>query len=153
MSGSTGGASENWAERFANAAERLSGTPFQLHGRNPVFGLDCVGLVVASLDHCAIKTPAVPPYALRNSDFRFVDRLAREVGFVAVDAAIQRGDLVLVAPGPAQRHLLVASATDKFIHAHAGLRRVVRHTGQLAWPVVTHWRLDPARIQTLNTEG
>ena len=60
------------------------------------------------------------------------------------------GDIVLCAVGPAQSHLVIidrnqapdARAQTTFIHAHAGLRRVVRTPGRPPWPVVARWRMD-----------
>ncbi len=36
-------------EAFAEAAESLVGIRFRLFGRDPAYGLDCVGLVAAAL--------------------------------------------------------------------------------------------------------
>ena len=57
------------------------------------------------------------------------------------------GDLILARPGPAQHHLLVASGPDRFIHAHAGLRRVVAMPGPLPWPVLHRWRFAPTTLE------
>ncbi|HEX4847500.1 MAG TPA: hypothetical protein VFV30_05115, partial [Novosphingobium sp.] len=53
------------------------------------------------------------------------------------------GDVVLLAPGPAQFHLAIAAADGAWIHAHAGLRRVVREPGLPAGTQTHHWRLLP----------
>lgn len=50
------------------------------------------------------------------------------------------GDVLLVRPGPAQVHLLVCARDGRFVHAHAGLRRVVAMPGPHGWPVLRHWR-------------
>ena len=50
------------------------------------------------------------------------------------------GDLLLLAPGPYQHHLAIL--TDRgFVHADAGLRRVVETPGWPAWPLVGAWRM------------
>ena len=131
------------AQRFAQLAEQMIGCRFRLHGRNPATGLDCIGLVVAALDRAGLEAPALPPYRLRQTRIAQFERLARTVGFAPVDtSAAMRGDLCLAAPGPAQWHLLIATGPDCFVHAHAGLRRVVAQPAPLAWPILRRWRLD-----------
>lgn len=130
------------AERFACAAESMVGTPFHLHGRDPRFGLDCVGLVAVALRIAGIGHPAIPAYGLHNRDYSFVEGLAKECGLGRAGPAIVRGDLLMVSPGPAQRHLLVATGQNLFVHAHAGLRKVVVMPGIPAWPLSNHWRIQ-----------
>lgn len=122
---------------FAGRAEALAGVRFRLHGRDPAHGLDCVGLVACALD--GAEAPA--GYALRNSSIVHHLAFAKAAGFVAARGPVERGDLVLAVPGPAQHHLLVALGADRFVHAHAGLGRVVIQPGPLAWPIAAHWRL------------
>ena len=133
------------ADAFADAAEALIGTRFALHGRSPRHGLDCVGLVACALEACG-KAPRVPEgYRLRNASISRFLVLAHGNGFEAASQAeaveAARGDLLLVAPGPGQSHLLIALGPDHFVHAHAGLRRVAVHNGPLGWPIEHHWRL------------
>ena len=124
---------------FAARAEALVGTPFRLHGRELEHGLDCVGLVSLALG----GSPAPTGYGLRNSSIeRHLAFVARS-GFHAAAGAPIRGDLLLVDPDPAQHHLLIAAGRGRFIHAHAGLRRVAIHEGALGWPIAGHWRLPP----------
>lgn len=126
---------------LAEAAGQFVGTPFRLHGRDPLHGLDCVGLVSAALRAIG-REPVVPAaYALRNRDITKLVTLAAANGFEETSEPIKPGDMVLVKPGPAQWHLLIAEYGGGFIHAHAGLRRVVRMPGPLGWPVVRQWRL------------
>ena len=132
----------NAAERFALEAERLAGTPFRLHGRTRVQGVDCIGLVACALE--AADLPADPPqgYTLRNTlPGAHADKAGRS-GFIVADGPVMRGDLLLVRPGPAQHHLIVALGKTRVVHAHAGLRRVVVQTRLPDWPVLTHWRLS-----------
>ena len=130
------------AEAFASAAEGLVGSPFRLHGRCPTTGVDCVGLVILSLRSAGREVISMPAYRLRNSDYGFVEQLAKRNGFAEAVGPVGRGDLLMVEAGPAQRHLLVAQSHTEFIHAHAGLRRVVRLRGELPWPLFRHWRLQ-----------
>ena len=48
------------------------------------------------------------------------------------------GDLVLLKSGPAQCHLAVMTAAG-FVHAHAGVGRVVETPGPSPWPVLAIW--------------
>ena len=126
---------------LAAAAERLVGTPFRLHGRDPARRLDCVGLVAASLT--AIGRPVSAPlgYRLRQVGIdRFLDAAARS-GLANAEGPVEPGDVLLVRPGPAQHHLVVAASGGGFVHAHAGLGRIVLTPAPLEWPVAHHWRL------------
>jgi len=128
-------------EALARAAEALVGTPFRLHGRDPGRGLDCVGLVAASLAAIGRAAPAPMRYGLRNTDIAAALRFAAGAGLIETDGPVRPGDVLLARPGPAQHHLLVAASGGHFIHAHAGLRRVVATPGPPAWPILHHWRL------------
>ena len=130
------------ADRFAQAAEMLVGTDFRLHGANPATGLDCIGLVVAALRGADLQAPVrLPPYRLRQSRIDGFESAALWAGFVPIaNGETRRGDLCLVRPGPAQWHLLIAARADAFIHAHAGLRRVVVQPAPLPWPIAQRWR-------------
>src|SRR3546814_11269985 len=48
------------------------------------------------------------------------------------------GDIVLVQAGVRQFHVMVFTG-EGFIHAHAGLRRVVAMPGESPWPVIGVW--------------
>lgn len=132
------------AEAFARAAESLAGTRFRLHGRDPAIGLDCVGLVAAALTAIGRAVPAPSAYGLRNGSIDAALAFAPSAGLACCDGEPQPGDVLLVCSGPLQHHLLVALAGGRFVHAHAGLRRVAITPGPLAWPVLRHWRLCPS---------
>lgn len=126
---------------FAARAEALVGTPFRLGGRDPASGLDCLGLVA-----CAVGAAEAPTgYRLRNTTIERHLAFAARAGFSLASGAIRRGDLVLACPGPAQHHLLIALGPNRFVHAHAGLRRVALHPGPLPWSVAARWRLNPEK--------
>ena len=121
----------------------LVGSRYLLHGRNPEAGIDCIGLVLAALRAIGLTPREPPPYALRNRTIAPHRRIARAMGFEPASQPAKSGDIVLVAPGAAQFHLLVAARDGQFIHAHAGLRRVVMTPGPICWPIAGHWRLPP----------
>ena len=126
-------------ERVAAAALGLVGTPFRLHGRDPVTGLDCVGLVAAALERAGRKAAAPAGYRMRNAEIGPLLRFAGAAGLVPASGPLQPGDILLVVTGPLQHHLLVAGRAGLFIHAHAGLGRVVAMPGPVPWPVVRRW--------------
>lgn len=130
-------------EAFARAAESFIGTRFRLHGRDPASGLDCIGLVAASL--AAVGRQPAPPqgYALRNLSIQRWLGHAMRSGLVGADGPIARGDVLLVQPSPVQHHLLIASDPAHVVHAHASLRRVVRQPLAPGTIISAHWRLAP----------
>lgn len=126
---------------LAHAALRLAGTRFRLHGRDPATGLDCVGLLAASLAAIGRKARLPARYGLRNRDIAEALAFAPAAGLAEVCGPIVAGDVLLAQPGPLQHHLLIAGPSGEFIHAHAGLRRVVAAPTKPVWPIVRHWRL------------
>lgn len=128
--------------RLAQAAEMFTGVPFRLGGRDPVLGLDCVGLVLAALAAIGRTVVDLPPYRLREQlTARFLPLLPAN-GFAPAKGAIRAGDLLLVHPGPAQHHLLLCGQNNDAVHAHAGLGRVCLSPLPLPWPVEQFWRLS-----------
>lgn len=127
---------------LARAAETLIGAPFKLHGRDPALGLDCVGVVAAAFARAGIAAEAPRLYALRNARIDDALAFAARAGLAECIGPIAPGDVLMVRPGPAQHHLLVAARGARFIHAHAGLRRVVATPAPLAWPTLRRWRFE-----------
>lgn len=124
------------SEKFAIAASGFLGVRFRLHGRDPSAGLDCVGLVVASLREIGIEARNPQGYTLRN---RAIDRwlcCAGHSELYTINAPVAAGDVLLVRAGPEQYHVLVAECATSVIHAHAGLGRVVRQ------PLADHHRFE-----------
>lgn len=136
------------AERFARGAESLVGAPFRLHGRDVATGLDCVGVIACALASCGLPVVEPRPYRLRMTGFANLDELAAVNGFEAAVSAIARGDLLLVTPGPGQFHLMCAVSPGSAVHAHAGLRRVVRQPLCDGQGLRSHFRLAPTRKES-----
>lgn len=128
------------AANLARAAEGLVGCRFRLHGRDPATGLDCIGLLAAALQQCGCPATLPQGYPLRlcRLDNWLPDPAS--CGFVWAQPPWQPGDVVLIQPGTAQFHLAIAGAAGGWVHAHAGLRRVVHHAQLPPGPVVHHWR-------------
>lgn len=116
-------------------ARKLLGTPFRLHGRDPISGVDCAGLVALLYG----RIEGVPNgYALRNDEgARWL--LELDAHFARrPDAHACAGDIVLMQAGPAQFHIGIWTG-DGLIHADARLRKVVETPGPIAWPVLGVW--------------
>lgn len=126
---------------IVDAAMAQIGVPFRSHGRMPGVALDCVGLVSHCLNEAGKKI--VPPhdYTLRGN---FSDRLSaffESNGLVrAAITDVQPGDVGVVLCVPRQYHLLVR-AEQGWIHAHAGLGRVVHMPDPSPWDLAQLWRL------------
>jgi cell wall-associated NlpC family hydrolase len=131
------------AARFAAEAVALAGAPFRLHGRDPATGLDCVGLVCTALARSGAHPVAPSGYRLHALSIAPLLSFAEANGFVSAlsEATAAAGDLLLVYPGPLQAHLVIASGGETFVHAHAGLGRVVCETRPVPWLIAARWRL------------
>jgi murein DD-endopeptidase / murein LD-carboxypeptidase len=112
----------------------LVGAPFRLHGRDPATGLDCVG--VAALVFGVREVPR--GYSVRSADESGVAALIDAAGLTRVRREPAAGDLVLLKSGPTQCHLVVMTVAG-FVHADAGIGRVVETPGSLPWPVIAIW--------------
>lgn len=120
---------------YGQRARALVGTRFRPQGRAAT-GLDCVGLVVEVF---ALETAKVRrDYRLRG-DHR--DELTHgiERDFRKVGKAARVGDLLLMQLASDQLHLGIRTP-EGFVHAHAGIGRVVETPGDPAWPVLGVYR-------------
>lgn len=115
-------------------ARAFVGAPFRLHGRDPATGLDCVG--VAALVFGVANVPR--GYSVRTADGAGAAALIDAAGLKRVRRDPVAGDLVLITSGPAQCHLAVMTDAG-FVHADAGIGRVVETPGRLPWPVIAIW--------------
>jgi hypothetical protein len=91
----------------------------------------------------AIGRPAPLPrgYGLRCLGDMDAQRIAASAGLQAADGSTAPGDILLVRCSPVQLHVLVAAGLERFVHAHAGLRRVVLGPRDPAWHMIGRWRL------------
>lgn len=123
-------------EEIVAAARACVGARFRLHGRRVADGLDCVGVVAL-----AYRLGDVPAgYALRGGDPARIVASIEARGFRAT-VTERAGDLLLLAAGPFQHHLAVITERG-FVHADAGLRRVVETPGLPRWPSIARWRKE-----------
>lgn len=128
---------------LAAAAEALVGSSFRLHGRDAATGLDCIGLLVAAMARCghSLAVPTGYPLRLRTLTGWLPDPAS--CGFAEAEPPYAPGDVVMLQPGPAQFHLAIAAPGQGWVHAHAGLRRVVHDPELPTGPIIHHWRLLP----------
>jgi cell wall-associated NlpC family hydrolase len=124
------------AERSVAAARGAVGARFRLHGRDPAFGLDCVGLAALAARAAGFAGAIPADYAIRGGD----PCATIDAAGLTRAAATAPGDLLLFAAGPAQFHLAVL-VPGGVVHADAVLRRVVERPGAPPWPLVAAWCL------------
>ncbi|MEO6579992.1 MAG: peptidoglycan endopeptidase [Sphingomicrobium sp.] len=117
-------------------ARRLIGTRFRAQGRDPRFGLDCVGLAMIAY--------GIAPDEVRR-DYRLSGDHRRDVaaGLAAAFRRVSRlsqrkGDLMLIEVSPRHTHLAIRTDIG-FIHADVRLG-VVETPGEPVWPVVATYR-------------
>lgn len=121
---------------YAARARALVGTRFRAQGRGEG-GLDCVGVVLATYE--IAPSTIRQDYALRGDHLKEVQgRLDTHFRRIAA-AQLRGGDLMLTESGSRQLHLAVRTE-DGFVHAHAGIRRVVESPGMPEWPILGLYR-------------
>jgi lipoprotein Spr len=111
-------------------ARVLIGVRFRAQGRDPAFGLDCVGLAGAAL---GIEAPAT--YALRTGAVPAA--MLMDLGLRPVEGP-EDGDLLVLRAGPGQLHLAIRDGAG-MIHADARARRVVARP-DVPFAVIGVWR-------------
>ncbi|NBC37698.1 hypothetical protein GTZ99_14175 [Novosphingobium sp. FSY-8] len=126
---------------FAYAALETVGIPFRLHGRDWRTGLDCLGVIAEALRR--INRPCDLPldYQLRNTRLTGTDRWAATLGFGSVQGPVQPGDVLLLRLKLHQHHFMIAAPGGGYVHAHAGLRRVVHSPAAPDDQILMQWRL------------
>ena len=122
-----------WEER----ARALAGTRFRAQGRDAATGLDCAGLIIAT-------------FGLRANDYRHDYRLRGEhraelVAAMARDfwrvprTQSRAGDVLMLGVARDLLHLAVKTSAG-FVHADAGLGKVVETPGSPKWKVLAAYR-------------
>lgn len=125
------------------AARACVGTPFRPQGRMAGLGLDCIGVALLAARGARVRLGSVPAYALGGDHEGQAEAALAMLGCRRVRSA-RPGDMLLAAPQPGQRHLLVV--TDRGgVHAHAGLGRVVEGPVDPRWTILGTWRLPGLR--------
>ncbi|WP_411340593.1 peptidoglycan endopeptidase [Sphingopyxis sp. J-6] len=104
-------------------------------------GVDCVGLVWAAYAAAGRRLVRPQGYPLRGWVRAQVEAGLTAAGFMSVGGAVRDGDVALIALDAGQFHLGLIG-TDRLVHAHAGLRRVVE-TPVGGSEDLARWRLPP----------
>ena len=124
---------------IAEQARALVGAPFRPQGRDPRVGLDCVGTAAAAAGIAVGRVRR--DYGLHGGSLADIEHGLCDLGCRPVPGGVaEPGDVIVCRPGADQLHLAVATE-DGFVHADAGLRRVVERPGAVPWPVLGVWRL------------
>lgn len=129
---------DNVGTRIAARAISQIGAPFRLHGRSMDGGFDCIGVVADALSHVGFSGVVPTEYTLRGEFESQLFKFFGQTAFTAVSSLLP-GDVVAVRTAPRQLHLMIMT-DDGFVHAHAGLRRVVLTLQPLPWPILGQWR-------------
>lgn len=128
------------ADRAVAAARDAVGARFRVHGRDPAFGLDCVGLAGLAMRAGGFAGGIPGGYALRGGDAAGIAALLDASGLMRGGGVPLPGDLALFETGPVQFHLAVL-VPGGIVHADAMLRRVVERPGAPPWPMIGYWRM------------
>ena len=118
----------------------MIGARFRAQGHDPAGGLDCVGLVWAAYARAGYRLARPADYPLRGWPSGRIEAALMAAGFQPVDGPARVGDVALIAH-PARQYHLVLLGPDSFIHAHAGLRRVVETPLEVTTGAAARWRL------------
>ena len=123
-------------DRIAARAMRQIGVPFRLHAALPGTALDCVGLIA----HAA-ELSGNFDYRLRGDFAAKTSAYLQGMGFapLVADAELVPGDILMAQTAVRQQHLMIY-AGGGYIHAHAGLGRVVLMPAPSPWPILCGWR-------------
>lgn len=116
-------------------ARALVGCRFRPQGRDPATGLDCIGLVASAF---GMSPDGIPRNYRLRGEHRAPLKAGLDIYFRRV-REVREGDVLLLDAGPGQAHLGIKTDSG-FVHAHAGLRRVVETPGAPQWPIVAAFR-------------
>ena len=118
-------------------ARSLIGVRFRPQGRDPSIGLDCVGVVTHAF-RIPIKSCA-RNYRIRGSHLRDIETELSKRFCLVSDGTRSAADLLICAVRADQMHMAI-DCRGSFVHADAGLRRVVETPGEPPWPIVATFR-------------
>jgi murein DD-endopeptidase / murein LD-carboxypeptidase len=128
-------------DKIAHAAISQLGVAFRAHGRIAGVALDCVGLVAYCLNTAGLAITAPCNYTLRGDYYGVLTDFFRDNGFCrSATTEPKSGTIGAVRCSPQQYHLMVR-VDQGWVHAHAGLGRVVLMPDPSPWEVLDLWRL------------
>lgn len=121
---------------YAARARALVGTRFRPQGRSDE-ALDCVGVLLATF---GIPMETVRRDYRLSGDYESEIKRSLALEFRQVTRTdLRPGDAMLLKPATDQFHLAVRTANG-FVHAHAGIGRVVETPGMPEWPLLGVYR-------------
>lgn len=129
--------------QFLAAVMATMGTPFAHRGRLVGVGLDCAGMILASLADCGLAKAEPRPYGPYPGSV--LADLADH--FVRVDEGLRRaGDVVAILWDQEPRHLAVikevcSDGADVIVHALARVGCVASHHLRSPFVAHSHWCL------------
>jgi lipoprotein Spr len=97
-----------------------------------------------AIRRAGVRAVEPPPYQMRGTSRERAETVFRRAGLVPADAE-RVGDLILAESGPMQLHLVIRTGAEPaaaYVHAHAGLGRVVLMPGPIFLPVLGIWRAE-----------
>ncbi|MEP2987665.1 MAG: peptidoglycan endopeptidase [Parasphingorhabdus sp.] len=130
------------ATALADEALLLCGTDFRLHGRDAETGLDCIGLAGLCISAADLQTMVPTGYSMRGGNVEVIIGVMEQAGFEKVchQSKPLDGDVLLVRVSPVQLHFMIR-AYGGYVHAHAGLRKIVLSPGSCPWPILEIFRI------------
>jgi len=130
----------NRAHIVAAKAKSLCSVNFRLHGRDTETGLDCIGFMQRMEEIMEILI-----YSIRSGNAATIILAMKSAGFAKIPRSEvpREGDVLLVQPSPVQLHFMICTEGG-FVHAHAGLGRVVFAPGRCPWPILHIFRIVEA---------
>ena len=112
------------------------GVRFRPQGRDPMLGLDCIGVAASATGMNQVRSD----YALRGARLAEIEHELCDLGLQPVPAEqAAPGDILVLDAGPAQLHVAIFTGSG-FVHADAGLRTVVERPCPVPWPILGVWR-------------
>lgn len=121
---------------YEERAQALVGTRFRAQGRGEG-GIDCVGVVLSTFDIPANEVRR--DYRLRGDHLREICETLKAYFRRIPATRLRAGDVMVLNAGDGQIHLAVRTGPG-FVHAHAGILRVVETPGLPQWPLLGAYR-------------
>lgn len=107
------------SEAIATAAEQLVGVPFLHQGRDPLVGLDCVGVVYVACRSAGFNVADFRQYDIVPSPGQLTAELGKRFRNIAADD-LTRGDIVLLGGRGSARHVGVCIGDDMMVEVRHG---------------------------------
>ena len=132
------------ANRYAERARAIVGTRFRAQGREPATGVDCAGLIIAAF--------GLPPaqfrrnYRLRGAHRDELDSVMARYFRRVPRMSGRPGDVLMLRVAHDQLHLAVITDAG-FVHADAGLGKVVETPGAPRWKALAVYRFRARRAK------